>query len=134
MEKLNHAKIDEAELYAENEYGLMVHLDFDFYNTLARKRMNGTYDKDKALVLLSKYFVPRIVKRYKKEVGSDAISRMTVAEKNEVAEYFLDKLWTDGGNTLDRKPLKNIKKGDKVKLLDVFDLDAYANRERVKSY
>jgi len=133
MEKLNHAKIDEAELYAENEYGLMVHLDFDFYNTLARKRMNGTYDKDKARVLLSKYFVPRIVKRYKK-TGSERISRMTTQEKEEVGDYFLNKLWEDGGITLGRKPLKNIRKGDKVKLLDVFDLDAYANRERVKSY
>jgi len=37
---------------------------------------------------------------------------------------------------LSRKPLKNVKKGDKNSLLvmDVSDLDAYANRERVKSY
>lgn len=134
MVQLNHAKIDEAILYAENTYGLMVHLDFDFYNNLARKRMNGTYDKNKALLLLSKYFVPRVVKLYKKEIGSNNISRMNVAEKNEVADYFLRQLWNEGGFTLDNTPLKDIRKGDKIKLREVTELGSYANRERVKSY
>jgi len=134
MAELNHEKIDEAILYAENDYPLMIHLAFDFYNTLARKRMNGTYDKPKALVLISKYFVPRIVKRYKKEVQSDAISRMTTKEKEEVGDYFLSILWQDGGTVLNNKPLKNIRTGDNVKLLSPLDLDNYTNRERVKAY
>ena len=59
-----------------------------------------------------------------------------MAEKREIADTFLDRLWEDGGRVLSRKPLKNVKKGDKNSLLvmDVSDLDAYANRERVKSY
>ena len=129
-------KVNEAILYAENDYGLMVHLEFDFYNTLVRKRTNGTWDKEKAITLIAKYFVPRVVKKYKKDVQSNALSGTTMAEKREIAETFLDRLWEDGGSALRRKPLKNVKKGDKNSLLvmDVSDLDAYANRERVKSY
>lgn len=129
-------KVNEAILYAETDYGLMVHLEFDFYNTLVRKRTNGTWDKEKAITLIAKYFVPRIVKKYKKDVQSNALSGTTMAEKREIAETFLDRLWEDGVSVLNRKPLKNVKKGDKNSLLvmDVSDLDAYANRERVKSY
>lgn len=129
-------KVNEAILYAENDYGLMVHLEFDFYNTLVRKRTNGTWDKEKAITLIAKYFVPRIVKKYKKDLQSNALSGTTMAEKREIAETFLDRLWEDGVSVLNRKPLKNVKKGDKNSLLvmDVSDLDAYANRERVKSY
>ncbi|MCK9576091.1 MAG: hypothetical protein M0R51_09210 [Clostridia bacterium] len=134
MAELNHHKIDEAILFAENDYPLVLHLDFDFYNTLVRKRMNGTYDKTKALVLVSKYFVPRIVKRYKKQCDCDEISRMTTQEKEEVGDYFLNRLWENGGTTLDRKPLKNVRKGDKVKILSPLDLDDYKNHERVKAY
>jgi hypothetical protein len=114
----------------------MVHLDFDFYNTLVRKRTNGTWDKEKAITLIAKYFVPRLVKKYKKDVQSNALSGTTMAEKMEIADTFLDRLWEQGGRVLSRKPLKNVKKGDKNSLLvmDVSDLDAYANRERVKSY
>jgi hypothetical protein len=96
--------------------------------------MNGTYDKTKALVLVSKYFVPRIVKRYKKQCDCDEISRMTTQEKEEVGDYFLNRLWENGGTTLDRKPLKNVRKGDKVKILSPLDLDDYKNHERVKAY
>ena len=129
-------KVNEAILYAENDYGLMVHLEFDFYNTLVRKRTNGTWDKEKAITLIAKYFVPRLVKKYKKDVQSNALSGTTMPEKMEIADTFLDRLWEDGGRVLSRKPLKNVKKGDKNSLLvmDVSDLDAYANRERVKSY
>ena len=129
-------KVKEALLYAGNDYGLMVHLEFDFYNTLVRKRTNGTWDKEKAITAIAKYFVPRLVKKYKKDVQSNAISGTTMAEKREIADTFLDRLWEDGGRVLSRKPLKNVKKGDKNSLLvmDVSDLDAYANRERVKSY
>ena len=129
-------KVDEAILYAENDYPLMVHLEFDFYNTLVRKRTNGTWDRQKAVMFIAKYFVPRIVKKYKKDIQSNAISGTTMAEKMEIADAFLDRLWEDGGRVLKRKPLKNVKKGDKNSLLvmDMSDLSNYANRERVKAY
>ena len=34
-------KVNEAIMYAENDYGLMVHLEFDFYNTLVRNERMG---------------------------------------------------------------------------------------------
>ena len=134
--KINKAKVEEAIMYAENDYGLMVHLEFDFYNTLVRKRTNGTWDKEKAIDLIAKYFVPRIIKKYKKEVQSNDISGTTMEEKRVIAKYFLNKLWEDGGDVLPRRALIDVKKGDKNKLLvmEVSDLDSYANRERVKSY
>ena len=134
--KINKAKVEEAIMYAENDYGLMVHLEFDFYNTLVRKRTNGTWDKEKAIDLIAKYFVPRIIKKYKKEVQSNDISGTTMEEKRVIAKYFLNRLWEDGGDVLPRRALIDVKKGDKNKLLvmEVSDLDSYANRERVKSY
>ena len=46
----------------------------------------------------------------------------------------LPKEWNEGGFTLDNTPLKDIRKGDKIKLREVTELGSYANRERVKSY
>lgn len=136
-------KVKEAILYAMDDYSLRVHLEFDFYNTLVRKRTNGTWDRQKAVMLIAKYFVPRIVKKYKKEIYFNAtpgttidISGTTIAEKMEIADVFLDFLWEKGGRLLKRKPLKNVKKGDKNSLLvmKVSDLSNYENRERLKAF
>lgn len=125
-------RVNEAIIYAKNNYGLMVYLDFDVYNALVKKRINGTWDKEKAITLIAKYFVPSIVKNYKKEFESSAISQMPMSEKREVAEYLLTRLWDEGGFKLSRNPLKYVREGDsdsRVRM-DISQLSKTAIRRR----
>lgn len=125
-------QVREAILWAENDLPLTIHLDFDFYNNFAKKKMKGVYNRDSAIKFLNSYFFPRIMHRYLIETGNKTLYGMNKEEKTQVSDYLLRQLEEEGGYVLENPPLNEI--NGKIKLKNIDNLCDFYQRERVKAY
>jgi hypothetical protein len=134
VKSLNQHAIREMMIWSGTTHGLMVYLGFDIYNLLARKRLNGTWDEDKAIAFITKDYVPRVIKSYKKELGF--LPSITSAEKKELGKQFMFELLLDGSPCLKRPPLDSLSPKDKINakfiIWGVDRLSKNANEERRK--
>lgn len=101
MNHLDDWRLHNIMLCIHNDRPLYYHLYSNIYNSYARKKKRGMFDREKAIKGLI-MFVNQAVKYYKKRYGEN-ISRVSMHDKKLLAEYAL--------GVLNEWGLRNVRKG-----------------------
>lgn len=98
--------VGELEIIMLNDKSLYYHLTSNWYNSYAKKKAKGTYDRDAALKGLAGTFTTQAVSFYNRKYGKYGRTiRLSKEAKAEFAKRALRELNESG--------LKNIRKGSK---------------------